>query len=94
MAGDTLHRAGLQNPWYFNSPLMHLITPQDFSAFMCCEGTLPRGQWLGMKLITHIHLELKLTMCGTIPPLNYVPSWCAHVHLMFIINNTGQRSMK
>jgi len=70
-----------------------LINPQDFSAYMYCEDTLPRVQWLGLKMTTQFHLELRLTMCGTIPPLNYVPSQHAQVHLTFIIN-TGQRSMK
>jgi hypothetical protein len=71
-----------------------LITPQDFSAYMYCEDTLPSVQWLGLKLTTRFHLELRLTMCGAIPPPNYVPSQHVQVHLMFIFNNKGQRSMK
>jgi hypothetical protein len=34
-----------------------LITPQDFSAYMYCEDTLPGVQWLGLKLTTQFHLE-------------------------------------
>jgi len=29
-----------------------------------------------MKLTTHLHLVLKLRMCGAIPPFFPVPSWC------------------
>jgi len=71
-----------------------LIIPQDLRAYMYCEDTLPGVQWLGLKLTIQFHLELRLTMCGAIPPLNYVPSQHVQAHLMFIINNTGQRSMK
>jgi len=28
------------------------ITPQDFSAYMYCDDTLPGVQWLGLKLTT------------------------------------------
>ena len=59
-----------------------------------CEDTLSGIQWLGLKLITHVHLDPRLTMCGAIPLLNYVPSQHAKYHLTFIINNTGQHSMK
>lgn len=71
-----------------------LITPQDISTYMSCEDILPEVQWLGLKLTTWFHLELRLTMCGAMPPFNYVPSEHAQVHLIFIINNTGQHSMK
>jgi hypothetical protein len=32
---------------------------------------------LVMTLISHLHVVLKLRMCGAIPPLLYMPSWCA-----------------
>ena len=36
------------------------------------------------KLATLLHPIPRLTMCGTIPPLPYTPSWCAEEQLKLI----------
>jgi len=58
-------KAGKRPDWYWNSVNFLPNTSQGF---------FPRG-W-PTNMITHLHLLLRLRMCGAIPPFRHMSWWC------------------
>jgi len=57
--------------------LFLLPGPDQFWSLPSLPSGVYRGHnSRGAKPIAHLHLVPKLIMCGTIPPLPHVSSWC------------------
>jgi len=68
----------LQNAGKFSENVFSLVQNVR-EALGCTHTPVQWEQWAvspGLKLISHIHVELRLRIIGAVSPLPHMPAWC------------------